>query len=155
MTITIDEPAPPFTLAGGADGPVSMADFAGRKLVVYFYPKDDTPGCTQEAIDFSSLADAFAAADTAVLGISKDSMASHGKFTAKHNLKVALAADPDGSVVDAYGAWVEKSMYGKRYMGIDRSTVLIGRDGRVAEVWRKVKVKDHADAVLKAAQALG
>ncbi|MCS6986003.1 MAG: peroxiredoxin [Sphingomonadaceae bacterium] len=146
-------PAPDFELET-PDGPVRLADFAGRKLVLYFYPKDDTPGCTTEAIDFSRLADRFAAADTTVVGVSKDSVESHRKFAAKHDLTVRLASDPEGRVVEAYGAWVEKSMYGKKYMGIDRSTFLIGRDGRIAQVWRKVSVKGHAEAVLKAAEAL-
>jgi peroxiredoxin Q/BCP len=147
-------PAPAFTLET-ADGPVRLADFAGRKLVIYFYPKDDTPGCTTEAIDFTRLADRFAAADTTVLGVSKDSLASHAKFAKKHDLAVRLASDPEGSTIEAFGAWVEKSMYGKKYMGIDRSTFLVGRDGTIAEAWRKVSVKGHAEAVLKAAEALG
>jgi peroxiredoxin Q/BCP len=152
--VDVGERAPDFALET-VDGTVRLSDFAGRKLVLYFYPKDDTPGCTTEAIDFSGLSDRFAAADTAVLGVSKDSLRSHERFAAKHNLAVRLASDPDGTVIEAYGAWVEKSMYGKKYMGIDRSTFLIGRDGTVAEVWRKVSVKGHAAAVLKAAEALG
>lgn len=147
------QPAPDFTLET-AEGPVSLSDFAGRKLVLYFYPKDDTPGCTTEAIDFSRLADRFAAADTVVVGVSKDSLAAHAKFQKKHDLTVRLASDPEGRVIEAFGAWVEKSMYGKKYMGIDRSTFLIDRQGRVAEAWRKVSVKGHAEAVLKAAEAL-
>jgi peroxiredoxin Q/BCP len=153
MGIEVGAPAPAFALET-PEGPVSLADFAGRKLVLYFYPKDDTSGCTAEALQFSALADAFAAADATVLGVSKDSVASHVKFAAKHGLAVRLAADPEGGTVEAYGAWVEKSMYGRKYMGIDRSTFLIGRDGQVAALWRKVKVPGHADAVLKAAQAL-
>jgi peroxiredoxin Q/BCP len=145
--------APDFTLET-ATGPVRLADFAGKKLVIYFYPKDDTPGCTTEAIDFSALAAAFAAADTTVLGVSKDSVKSHEKFAAKHNLAVRLASDPEGTTIEAFGAWVEKSMYGKKYMGIDRSTFLVGRDGRIAQAWRKVSVKGHAAAVLQAAEAL-
>lgn len=150
----IGENAPDFTLET-ADGPVRLADFAGRKLVLYFYPKDDTPGCTTEAIDFSALADRFAAADTTVIGVSKDSLKSHERFAAKHGLAVTLGSDPDGTTIEAYGAWVEKSMYGKSYMGIDRSTFLIGRDGRIAAAWRKVKVKGHAQDVLARAEALG
>jgi peroxiredoxin Q/BCP len=153
MRIEAGSPAPAFTL-DTPEGPVSLSDFAGRKLVLYFYPKDDTSGCTTEALQFTTLADDFRAAGATVLGVSKDSVASHAKFAAKHKLNVKLGADPDGGTVEAYGAWVEKSMYGRKYMGIDRSTFLIGPDGRVAEVWRKVKVPGHADAVLKAARAL-
>ena len=137
-----------------ADGPLALAETGGRKRVVYFYPKDDTPGCTTEAQQFTALAAEFAAADTQVIGVSKDSLASHGRFAAKYELGVVLGSDPTGAAVEAFGAWVEKSMYGKRYMGIDRSTFLIGRDGTVARAWRKVKVPGHAAAVLEAAKAL-
>jgi peroxiredoxin Q/BCP len=154
MSIDVGSSAPDFTLET-PEGPVSLADFKGRKLVLYFYPKDDTSGCTTEALQFTALADAFAAAGTTVVGISKDSVASHRKFAAKHNLSVSLAADPEGGTVEAYGAWVEKSMYGRNYMGIERCTFLVGADGHIAAVWRKVKVPGHAEAVLKAAQALG
>ena len=151
--MNIGDAAPAFDLATDG-GRVSLVALAGRKVVVYFYPRDDTPGCTTEAIDFTRLAGDFAAAETTVIGVSKDTVAAHAKFRVKHNLGVDLASDPDGAVIEAYGAWVEKSMYGKKYMGIDRATVLIDRAGRVAAVWRKVKVPGHADAVLKAAQAL-
>jgi peroxiredoxin Q/BCP len=154
MTITIGDPAPDFRL-DTSDGQAGLADFRGRKLLLYFYPKDDTSGCTTEARDFSALADAFAAADTAVLGVSRDTVAAHQRFAAKHDLKVRLGSDPDTAVIAAYGAWVEKSMYGRKYMGIDRSTFLIDRDGRIAAIWRKVKVPGHAAAALKAAQDLG
>ena len=154
MSIDVGSMAPAFTLET-ADGPVSLADFEGQKLVLYFYPKDDTPGCTTEAIQFSALAASFAAANTRVIGASKDSIASHAKFAKKHSLAVSLGSDPEGATVEAFGAWVEKSMYGKKYMGIDRSTFLIGPDGKIAGVWRKVKVAGHAEAVLKAAQDLG
>ena len=153
MSIDVGSPAPAFTLET-PEGPVSLSDFAGQKLVLYFYPKDDTSGCTAEAIAFSGLADDFRNAGTTVIGVSKDSVASHRKFATKHNLTIRLGADPEGTTVEAYGAWVEKSMYGKKYMGIDRSTFLIGPDGKVAALWRKVKVPGHADAVLKAAKAL-
>ena len=153
MSIDVGSPAPAFTLET-PEGPVSLSDFAGQKLVLYFYPKDDTSGCTAEAIAFSGLADDFRNAGTTVIGVSKDSVASHKKFATKHNLTIRLGADPEGTTVEAYGAWVEKSMYGKKYMGIDRSTFLIGPDGKVAALWRKVKVPGHADAVLKAAKAL-
>ena len=146
-------PAPDFELAG-ADGPVRLADFAGKPLVVYFYPKDDTSGCTREAQDFTALAGDFAKAGVALLGVSKDSLASHAKFTAKYGLAVPLASDPEGAMIEAYGAWVEKNMYGRKYMGIERSTFLIDASGKLARIWRKVKVPGHAAEVLKAAQAL-
>lgn len=146
------EKAPSFTLEGD-EGPISLGDFAGKKLVVYFYPKDDTPGCTTEGKAFSALQDAFAAADTAIVGISRDSVAAHARFRKKHGLTVALGSD-EGAVTDAFGVWVEKSMYGKKYMGIERATFLIGRDGTVARVWPKVKVPGHAEEVLAAARAL-
>jgi peroxiredoxin Q/BCP len=148
----VGDAAPVFTL-DTESGPVSLNDFAGKKLVLYFYPKDDTPGCTTEAKAFSALKADFDAADTQVLGVSRDSLASHAKFKAKHSLAVGLGADA-GAVTDAWGVWVEKSMYGKKYMGIERATFLVGRDGTVAAVWPKVKVAGHAEAVLAAAQAL-
>lgn len=144
--------APEFAMAGDT-GPIALADFAGKKLVVYFYPKDDTPGCTNEGKAFSALQADFAAADTVVIGVSRDSVASHAKFRAKHGLTVLLGSDP-GEVTEAFGVWVEKSMYGKKYMGIERATFLIGRDGMIAQVWPKVKVPGHAEAVLAVAQAL-
>lgn len=144
--------APAFTMAGDA-GPISLADFAGRKLVVFFYPKDDTPGCTTESKAFSALKADFDAADTAILGISRDTVASHAKFRAKHGLTVALGSD-EGAVTEAFGVWVEKAMYGKKYFGIERSTFLIGRDGRLVRTWSKVKVPGHAEEVLAAARAI-
>jgi peroxiredoxin Q/BCP len=138
-------------LADGSE--TSTGAFRGRKLVVYFYPKDDTPGCTNEAKAFSALMPEFEKAGIAVVGVSKDSAKSHAKFIAKYDLKVLLAADTDGSVCDAFGVWVEKSMYGKTYMGIERATFLIDADGRIAQVWRKVKVAGHAESVLSAATA--
>ena len=153
MSLDVGSTAPDFTMET-PDGPVSLSDFAGRKLVLYFYPKDDTSGCTTEAIQFSGLLDRFRAAGAAVIGVSKDSIAKHRKFADKHGLKVTLASDPEGAVIEAYGAWVEKTLYGRKYMGIDRSTFLIGPDGRIAAIWRKVKVAGHADAVLKAAEDL-
>ena len=141
-----------FTGAGGADK--NIADYRGKALVVYFYPKDDTSGCTKEAQEFTALADDFAKAGAVVLGISRDSDKSHAKFTAKYDLKVDLGSDEAGAVTEAFGVWVEKSMYGKQYMGIERSTFLIDADGKIAAVWRKVKVPGHAAAVLEAAKAL-
>ncbi|MBA4012259.1 MAG: peroxiredoxin [Phenylobacterium sp.] len=145
--------APDFELQG-AQGPVKLADFAGKPLVVYFYPKDDTSGCTKEAQEFTALAAHFAQAGVALLGVSKDSVASHAKFTAKYDLAVPLASDPEGAMIEAYGSWVEKNMYGRKYMGIERSTFLIGADGKLARIWRKVRVPSHAAEVLKAAQSL-
>ena len=137
-----------------AAGPASIKEYAGRKLVLYFYPKDDTSGCTREAQDFTALANDFAAAGAAIVGISKDSLASHKKFQAKYDLKVALGSDAEGGVCEAFGTWVEKSMYGRTYMGIERATFLIGADGTIARIWRKVKVPGHAAEVLEAAKAL-
>jgi peroxiredoxin Q/BCP len=141
-----------FTRPDGAQAAIS--DYAGRKLIVYFYPKDDTTGCTREAQDFTTLIGDFEKAGATVLGISKDSEKSHTKFISKYDLKVELGSDADGAVCAAFGVWVQKSMYGREYMGIERSTFLIGADGVVAQVWRKVKVANHAAAVLVAAQAL-
>ncbi len=153
MSLDIGSPAPAFTLET-PDGPASLLDYAGQKLVLYFYPKDDTSGCTTEALQFTALAAEFAKAGTAVLGVSKDSIARHVKFAAKHNLSVRLGSDPEGGTIEAYGVWVEKTLYGRKYMGIERATFLIGPDGKIAAIWRTVKVAGHADAVLKAAQAL-
>lgn len=152
-TVTEGAAAPDFQLQG-ADGPVTLADFAGKPLVVYFYPKDDTAGCTKEAQEFTALAGDFAEAGVALLGVSKDSLASHAKFTAKYQLAVPLASDPEGAMIGAYDSWVEKNMYGRKYMGVDRSTFLIGPDGKFARIWRKVRVPGHAAEVLKAAQSL-
>ena len=127
-----------------------LKDFAGSHLVLYFYPKDDTPGCTQEAIDFSAHADALRKAGATVLGISRDTLAKHEKFAAKHNLTVLLGTDEAGEVSDSYGTWEEKSMYGRTYMGMARRTFLIGPDGKIVRVWPKVKVKGHAEEVLAA-----
>jgi peroxiredoxin Q/BCP len=139
----------------GADGePVSPADFKGQKLVLYFYPKDDTSGCTREAQDFTALAAEFEKAGTWILGVSKDSPQSHAKFASKYGLEVKLASDVDGSACEAFGTWGEKSLYGRKYMGIERATFLVDRDGTVARIWRKVKVPGHAEAVLAAAREL-
>jgi peroxiredoxin Q/BCP len=148
------DPIPDVVLTGMDGAPVRPADFGGQKLVLYFYPKDDTSGCTREAQDFTALAGEFEKAGTWILGVSKDGPQSHAKFTGKYDLKVKLATDPDGSVCDAFGTWVEKSLYGRKYMGISRDTFLIDRDGTVARVWRKVKVPGHAEDVLTAARDL-
>ena len=149
------DPLPAAALTAPDGSPINLSDFAGRKLVLFFYPKDDTPGCTTENIDFSALAADFAKASTALLGISKDPPAKHAKFIAKHSLTAPLASDleTDG-LSDALGIWTEKSMYGRSYMGMVRSTYLIGADGRIARVWSPVKVKGHAAEVLAAAEAL-
>lgn len=147
-------PAPDFSLPDQTGEPVSLADFNGKQLVIYFYPKDDTPGCTTEAKDFTALKDEFAAANTDILGISKDSVAKHDKFINKHDLGITLISDEDGEMCEAYGVWVEKSMYGKTYMGIERTTFLIDKDGIIREVWNKVKVKNHAEQVLEAVKGL-
>lgn len=151
----VGDAIPDIAMETPEGGSVKPSDFAGSKLVIFFYPKDDTPGCTREAQDFSALAPDFAAAGVALLGVSKDSPAKHAKFTAKHGLSVPLASDDDdGTALQAFGAWVEKSLYGKKYMGIDRSTFLFDADGTLAKAWRKVKVPGHAEAVLAAARAL-
>jgi len=146
--------APAISLPRDGGEIVNLSDFSGKKVVLYFYPKDDTPGCTKEAIGFTDMIDDFAAADTVILGVSKDSVKKHDKFVAKHELKIALLSDEDGDVCERYGTWVEKSMYGKTYMGIERATFLIGVDGKIAQVWRKVRVPGHVEEVLEAARAL-
>ncbi len=151
--VDVGSMAPDVTLALADGSETSIAAFKGRKLVVYFYPKDDTPGCTNEAKAFSALMSEFEKAEVTVIGVSKDSAKSHAKFIAKYGLSVALAADTDGTVCEAFGVWVEKSMYGRTYMGIERATFLIDADGRIAQVWRKVKVPGHAESVLAAALA--
>jgi len=146
---------PDLALTTSEGGTVRPADFAGRKLVLFFYPKDDTPGCTTENLDFTALADDFAKAGAALLGISKDSPARHAKFIAKHGLRAPLASDAEeGGLSDALGIWTEKVNYGRTYMGMVRTTLLVGSDGRIARIWDKVKVKGHAAEVLAAAQAL-
>ena len=153
--LTEGDRVPDVKLVGMDGETISPADFRGNKLVLYFYPKDDTSGCTREAQDFTALADAFEKAGTWILGVSKDSPTSHGKFASKYDLKVRLASDAEGAVCDAFGTWVEKSTYGRNYMGIERATFLIDRDGVVKRVWRKVKVAGHAEEVLRATQELG
>ncbi|MHC2619598.1 peroxiredoxin Q/BCP [Bradyrhizobium huanghuaihaiense] len=146
--------APAFRLPRDGGGVATLSDYAGRKLVLFFYPRADTPGCTREAIDFTRLAGAFADAGTAVLGVSADSLKAQEKFRDKHSLGVPLISDEKHEMLEAYGAWGEKSMYGKSFLGILRTTVLVGSDGRVAKVWRNVRVDGHADQVLEAATSL-
>jgi len=148
------EAMPDIALETPEGGSVKPSDFAGRKLVVFFYPKDDTPGCTTQNIDFSTLKPRFDAAGVALLGVSKDPPARHRKFSAKHGLSAPLASDAEqDGLADALGIWVEKNMYGRKYMGMERTTYLVGPDGKIARVWRKVKVKAHAEEVLAAAAA--
>lgn len=149
MSLGPGSPAPAIDLAADG-GRFSLAGEAGKRIIVYFYPKDDTSGCTVEAKDFTTHAADFARAGVAVVGISPDSEKSHAKFRAKHGLAVLLASDPDHAVAEAYGVWKEKSMYGRKYMGIERTTFLIGPDGRIERIWEKVKVAGHAEDVLKA-----
>ncbi len=152
--ISTGQKAPDFALPRDGGGTISLKDFAGRKLVLYFYPKDDTSGCTLEAKNFNAMKVDFAAAGAEIVGVSADSVASHDKFKAKYGLDFALASDESKAMLEAYGVWVEKSMYGKKYMGIERTTVLIDATGSIARVWSKVKVPGHAEEVLAAAQAL-
>ena len=146
--------APAFTLPRDGGSSVSLGDFAGRKLVLYFYPRADTSGCTKEAIDFSRLKSAFGRAGTDVLGVSGDPVPAQDAFKKKHKLSIALASDEKHRMLEAYGVWQEKSMYGKKFLGIVRTTFLIGPDQRIAQVWPKVSVEGHAEAVLAAAKAL-
>lgn len=146
--------APDVTLDTSEGRSVKLSSLRGQKLVLYFYPRDDTPGCTQEAKDFTNLAPDFAAADTRIIGVSKDSVASHTKFADKFAIPYALAADGSGRVCEAFGTWVEKNMYGRKYMGVDRATFLIDAEGTVAQSWRKVRVVGHANIVLEAARLL-
>jgi peroxiredoxin Q/BCP len=152
--ISIGGKAPAFRLARDGMGEVTLADFKGRKLVLYFYPKADTSGCTVEAKDFSKLAAAFERAGTGILGVSADPVPKLDKFKAKHGLSIMLASDESLDMLKAYGVWAKKSMYGRSYMGILRNTYLIDTDGRIAQIWEKVKVAGHAAEVLEAARAL-
>ncbi|MEM9287670.1 MAG: thioredoxin-dependent thiol peroxidase [Pseudomonadota bacterium] len=150
----VGDTAPDFTLPGDSGKTITLSDLKGKNVVVYFYPKDDTPGCTKEAIAFTQNKADFDALDTVIIGVSKDTVAKHDKFKAKHDLSVDLASDEEGGMIEDYGVWVEKKMYGKTYMGIERATYLIDKKGTVRNVWRKVKVPGHVDAVLDAAKAL-
>jgi thioredoxin-dependent peroxiredoxin len=154
MGVEVGEPVPDFSLPRDGGGHAGPADFRGRKLVLYFYPKDDTPGCTTEALDFTAAMPEFAAADTAVVAVSKDSVKSHDRFRDKHGLAIPLLADETGAVVERFGLWGEKSMYGRTFMGVERATFLIDAAGIVRRVWPKVKVAGHVAEVLAAARAL-
>ena len=153
MSVDAGDKAPAFTLPTDGGGKVSLSKLKGRKVVVYFYPKDDTPGCTKEACAFRDAMPDFSKIDAEIIGISKDPPSKHDKFKDKYDLNFTLASDEDGKVLDAYGVWVEKNMYGRKYMGIERATFLIDEKGKIANVWRKVKVNGHVDAVLEAAQS--
>jgi thioredoxin-dependent peroxiredoxin len=153
-TLASGDQAPDFELPDDAGGKVSLSCFRDQLLVLYFYPKDDTSGCTKEAIDFNALRGEFQKAGAAILGVSADSVASHTRFKAKHKLELALGSDVSKAMLAAYGVWVEKSMYGRKYMGIERTTFLIGKDGRILAAWNKVKVPGHAAEVLAALRAL-
>jgi len=152
-TVNEGDKAPPFSLPGD-DGAIALKDLKGTNVVLYFYPKDNTPGCTREAIGFSDLTAAFTKAGAVVVGVSKDSLKAHAKFRADHQLKIRLGSDPEAKVINDYGVWVEKTNYGRKYMGIERATFLIDAKGIVRRVWRNVKVAGHAEAVLEAAQAV-
>jgi thioredoxin-dependent peroxiredoxin len=154
MTLAIGDHAPDFTLPTDGGGSITLSALRGRTVILYFYPKDDTPGCTTQACGFRDALPDFSAAQAVVIGLSKDSVAAHDKFRAKHALGFTLAADTEGKVVERYDAWVEKSLYGRKYMGIDRCTFLIDGTGVIRGIWHKVKVAGHVEAVLKAAQAL-
>ena len=154
MALNPGDPAPTFSLPVTGGGTVELAALRGRKVVLFFYPKDDTSGCTREAQDFQALKDAFANADTTVIGVSPDPLKKHDKFRTKYGLELPLASDETKVMLQAYGVWVEKSMYGRKYMGVERTTFLIDRDGKIARVWNKVKVPGHAAEVLAAAKSL-
>ena len=152
--LSVGQKAPAFSLPRDGGSRVSLKDFAGRKLVIYFYPRADTPGCTKESIDFSKLRAAFQKAGTEILGVSADPVTAQEAFKKKHDLTIPLVSDEAHAMLAAYGAWDKKSMYGKTFMGIIRSTFLIGADGRIAHIWPKVKVEGHAAEVLEAAKTL-
>ena len=150
MGLDIGDKAPDFTLPTDGDGKIKLSDLKGQKVVLYFYPKDDTPGCTKEACAFGEMFPRFEKMAATVIGISRDSVASHDKFKKKYKLPFTLASDSEGKVTEKYGVWIEKSLYGRRYMGIERATFLIDEKGKIAQVWHKVKVPGHADEVMKA-----
>lgn len=148
--LNVGDKAPDFNLPGDGGSTLKLSDYKGQKLVLYFYPKDDTPGCTKEACGFNENLKAFQKLDCAIIGVSKDSVKKHDKFREKYGLTFPLASDEDGAVCEKYGTWIEKSMYGRKYMGIDRATFLIDENGKIAALWRKVSVTGHIEDVMKA-----
>ena len=154
MTLSIGDKAPDFTLPADGGGMLALKDLKGKKVVLYFYPKDDTPGCTTEAQGFRDAIKAFEKEGAVIVGASKDTVARHDKFKAKYDLPFHLVSDEDGTLCESYGVWVEKNMYGRKYMGIQRATFLIDEKGVIRNIWPKVKVKEHADEVLTAVKAL-
>lgn len=154
MTLNVGDQAPVFTLPGDGNNDIALADYRGRNVVLYFYPKDSTPGCTTEGRDFTELLDDFAKTNTVVIGMSKDSVKRHDNFIAKQELKVRLASDESGETIEAYGVWILKKLYGREYMGIERATFLIDASGTIQNIWHKVRVKSHAADVLESAKAL-
>jgi len=154
MELKPGDKAPLFKLASNGGGTVSLSGLKGKPFVLYFYPKDDTSGCTKEALDFTKNGRKFDALGIVVIGVSKDNITSHDKFITKHKLKLILASDPETKTAQAYGVWVEKSMYGRKYMSMERATFLVDAIGKIREIWRKVKVPGHAEAVLAAAKSL-
>ncbi|MBO6837630.1 MAG: thioredoxin-dependent thiol peroxidase [Alphaproteobacteria bacterium] len=154
MALSEGDTAPDFTMPTDGGGTIRLSDLKGKPVILYFYPKDDTPGCTKEACGFRDSLPDFSGAGATVIGVSKDTVAKHDKFKAKYDLTFPLASDEDGAVCEAYGTWVEKSMYGRKYMGIDRATFLIDGDGKLAKIWRKVKVPGHVEDVLAAVKSL-
>jgi peroxiredoxin Q/BCP len=154
MMISIGNNAPQFTLSTNGGGQFSLADATGKYLILYFYPKDDTPGCTKEAIGFSEASAALDAQNAMVVGVSRDTVKKHDKFIGKYDLRIPLISDEEGGLCEAFGTWVEKNMYGKTYMGIERATFLISPDGKVLHIWRKVKVRGHVEEVLAQLQSL-
>jgi len=154
MAVDVGDAAPEFSMPTDGGGTVSLSDLKGRPVVLYFYPRDDTPGCTKEACGFRDSFPDFQGVDAVIIGVSRDTVAKHEKFKTKYDLPFTLGADTEGTVTEAYGVWVEKKMYGRTSMGIERSTFLIDREGKIAQVWRKVKVPGHVEQVLEAAKGL-
>ncbi len=154
MTLDIGDKAPEFTAPTDGDGELSLSGLKGKTVVLYFYPKDDTPGCTTEACGFRDALPDFTGADAVIVGVSKDSPQKHDKFKDKHDLPFTLVSDEDGGICDDYGTWVEKNMYGRKYMGIERATFLIDKDGVIRKIWRKVKVKGHVEDVLESVKEI-
>ena len=154
MSLAVGDKAPDFTIATDGGGTFCLSEVMGHNVIIYFYPKDDTPGCTKEACEFRDSLPDFSKSSSKIIGISKDTVAKHDKFKSKYELPFTLGADVEGAVCEAYGTWVEKSMYGRQYMGIERATFLVDREGVVQGIWRKVKVKGHVEEVLAAVQNL-